>query len=188
MMKDLNLIPEKTAFVVIDLQKGIVGRELKPHSATEVINNTMQIAKKFSEKGMFVAFVRVCETPNPKTDAENTKMSFPEDWDKYIEEIDQIENKFLITKRQWGAFYGTELDLLLRRRGIETIVLCGISTNIGVDTTAREGYQLAYNQVFVEDAMSAMTKEEHDYTCKYIFPRIGKIRTTKEILSSLEKK
>ncbi|KZL89103.1 isochorismatase family protein YecD [Clostridium magnum DSM 2767] len=77
------------------------------------------------------------------------------------------------------------IDLQLRRRGIDTIVLCGVSTGIGVDTTAREAFQQGYNQIFVEDAMAAITKEEHDYVCKYIFPRIGKIRTTENIESSI---
>jgi nicotinamidase-related amidase len=81
-----------------------------------------------------------------------------------------------------GAFYGTELDLQLRRRGIDTIVLCGISTSVGVDTTAREAYQLGYNQIFAEDAMTAGEKEEHEYVCKYMFPRMGRIRTTEEVI------
>lgn len=65
-------------------------------------------------------------------------------------------------------------------------MLGGISTNIGVDTTAREAYQYGYNQIFVEDAMTAVTKEEHDYVCKYIFPRIGRIRTSEEVISALK--
>lgn len=86
-----------------------------------------------------------------------------------------------------GAFYGTDLDLQLRRRGIGNIVLCGISTGIGVDTTAREAYQHGYNQIFVEYAMAALLKEEHDYVCEYIFPRMGKIRISKEVALSIIK-
>ena len=91
------------------------------------------------------------------------------------------------TKRQWGAFYGTELDLQLRRRGIDTIVLCGVSTNIGVETTAREAYQRGYNQVFVKDGMAANSKDEHETTIKFIFPRIGLLRTTDEVLNLIGK-
>lgn len=50
------------------------------------------------------------------------------------------------------------MDLQLRRRGIDTIVLGGVATHIGVDTTARDAYQLNYNQFFVTDMMSAQTK------------------------------
>ena len=102
-----------------------------------------------------------------------------------MEEIRPTEKDIVITKRQWGAFYGTELDLQLRRRGIDTIVLCGVSTNIGVETTAREAYQYGYNQVFVTDAMAASGKEEHEVTLRFIFPRIGLLRTTEQVLSAL---
>jgi nicotinamidase-related amidase len=83
----------------------------------------------------------------------------------------------VITKHQWGAFYGTELDLEFRRRGI--------ATNIGIESTARFAYEYGYNQIFAEDAMSAMSVEEHRFTVTKIFPRIGLVRKTKEILADL---
>ena len=101
-----------------------------------------------------------------------------------MEEIKPTDKDIVIAKRQWGAFYGTELDLQLRRRKIETIVLCGVSTNIGVETTARDAYQRGYNQVFATDAMAANSKDEHEATLKYIFPRIGLLRNTDEILKA----
>ena len=122
----------------------------------------------------------------PNTDSKINPIQLPEGWDSFVPELINVKNAHDITKRQWGAFYGTDLDLQLRRRGIDTIVLCGISTSIGVDTTAREAFQHGYNQIFSTDAMTAPTKEEHDYVCKYIFPRIGKLRTTEEIILSLK--
>ncbi len=92
----------------------------------------------------------------------------------------------VIGKRQWGAFYGTELDLQLRRRGIDTILLAGISTNIGVESTARDAYERGYEQVFVEDAMTARDAGEHAHTVRLIFPRIGRVRSTADVLAALE--
>jgi nicotinamidase-related amidase len=92
---------------------------------------------------------------------------------------------FVITKHQWGAFYGTELELSLRRRGITAIVLCGISTNIGVESTARCAFEYGFNQIFVEDAMAALSADEHALTVGKIFPRIGLVRKTNEILEDL---
>lgn len=89
----------------------------------------------------------------------------------------------IITKRQWGAFHGTELDLQLRRRGIDTIVLCGIATSIGVESTARYAYELGYNQIFPEDAMTSRNEEEHRSTIANIFPRIGQVKTTDEVIA-----
>jgi nicotinamidase-related amidase len=183
---------EKTALVVIDLQKGIAcsERPLFPYTTAQVIQNACRLVEAFTARGAFVALVRVSTTDGkdmvkPRTDLKANAMQYPEGWDSIVPELTQYQSFHLITKRQWGAFYGTDLDLQLRRRGIDTIVLCGISTSIGVDTTAREAYQHGYNQIFVEDAMAASTREEHDYVCKTIFPRIGRIRTTAEVLGCL---
>ncbi len=92
-----------------------------------------------------------------------------------------------VTKRQWGAFFGTELDLQLRRRGITTIVLSGVSTPIGVEQTAREAWQLNYNVVLVEDASAATAGDAqiHEHSIKKILPRISKIRSTADVLAAL---
>ncbi|AGK95789.1 hydrolase [Clostridium pasteurianum] len=177
---------EKTALVVIDLQNGIVSGEHSPYSSAEVVKNASKLINAFTEKGAFVVLVKVSSVDGkdmfkPSVDLKISLVQFQEGWDSYVPEIANSKNAHTITKRQWGAFYGTDLDLQLRRRGIDTIVLCGISTGIGVDTTAREAYQHGYNQIFVEDAMTARAKDEHDYVCKYIFPRIGKIRTSEEV-------
>lgn len=181
---------DKTALVVVDLQAGIVNRELSPYSGAQVVRQASKLAKVFAEKGAFVVLVRVSSLDGkdmfqPKLDMAANPVQFPEGWDRLVPELTAVNPAHVVTKRQWGAFYGTDLDLQLRRRGIDTIVLCGISSGIGVDTTAREAYQHAYQQIFVEDAMTAVTKEEHDYVCKYIFPRIGRLRTTEEVASAL---
>ena len=182
---------KSTALVVIDLQNGIAGRELKPYTGEVVVNNAVKLAKAFNEKDGFVVLVRVStldgkDMLRPKIDIQGSAAKYSEGWDMIVPELSDINDTYLITKRQWGAFFGTDLDLQLRRRGIDTIVLCGISTSIGVDTTAREAFQRGYNQIFAEDAMTAASKEEHDYVCKNIFPRIGKIRRTEEILEKIK--
>jgi Amidases related to nicotinamidase len=177
---------EKMALVVIDLQRGTVGRQHSPYTCEQVIRNANRLIDAFMEKGAFVVFVKVSSIDGkdifrPKTDLGNSHVQFPKGWDRLVPELENHKNAYVIIKKQWGAFHGTDLDLQLRRRGIDTIVLCGITTSFGVDTTAREAYQHGYNQIFVEDAMSAATKEEHDYVCKHIFPKIGQIRATEEM-------
>jgi len=92
----------------------------------------------------------------------------------------------VITKHQWGAFYGTELDLEFRRRGLATIVLCGISTNIGVESTARDAAEIGYELIFAEDAMTGGSAEGHANSVKHIFPRMGRVRSTGEIIAALK--
>lgn len=101
--------------------------------------------------------------------------------------LDPREGDIVITKRQWGAFYGTELDLQLRRRHIRTLILGGIATNFGVESTARDAYERGYEQVFVEDAMAAPTAEAHRFAVTTILPRIGLVRSTEHVLNALRR-
>ncbi len=191
MEEPLKLDPSRTALVVIDLQKGILGRELAPYPPAQVVENASRLARAMRDAGGFVVLVNVAfkdgrDALSPPCDLPMQRASPPKpDWAELAPQLGAQENDLRITKRQWGAFHGTELDLQLRRRGIRTIILCGISTNIGVETTAREAYQHGYEQVFASDAMSAMSKEEHEASLKHIFPRIGLVRNTEGIIKAL---
>ena len=186
-----TLNKEKTALVVIDLQKGIVTRDTKPYPSNKVVENSKQIANKFRKNSMHVFLVHVTfsvdgkDRLNPITDNTQSMGTFNPDWADFFSEIGPEAGDYIITKRNWGAFYGTDLELQLRRRGIDTIVLTGISTNFGVESTARNAYEMGFNIIFVEDATSSFTEEAHNFPYKYIFPRIGLIRNTDEILKML---
>lgn len=91
----------------------------------------------------------------------------------------------VITKHHWGAFYATDLDLKLRRRGIATIILGGISTNLGVESTARAAFDHGYEQIFVSDAMTAHEARDHEHTLRRILPLLGKVRSTRDVVSAL---
>ena len=193
MEKTFTLDKTKTALIIIDLQKGITGREAKPYSSKQVIENAVQLLDAFHKNEMLVFLVHVGSAPdqkdrlNPVADISwsGSGAPLPADWSQLVPELLSRNSDFIITKKQWGAFYGTEIDLELRRRKIETIVLCGISTNIGVESTARFAYEYGYNQIFVEDAMSAQSAEEHEHTVEKIFPRIGLVRKTEEVLLAI---
>ena len=91
----------------------------------------------------------------------------------------------LITKRHWGGFAGTDLEKQLKTRGIDAVVLTGISTNIGVESTARQGTGLGFAFVIVEDACAAADAESHNYSFEKIFPRLARVRTTADILAAM---
>ncbi len=190
-MGNLSIDKARTALVVIDLQKGIVERRTAPYASDVVVKKAAALAGAFRENGMPVFLVRVTPSPDgkdalhPIADAAVPAQVPPPDWAEIVAEMGPKPGDFLITKHQWGAFYGTELDLACRRRGISTIVLCGISTNIGVESTARCAYEYGYEQIFAEDAMTCMSAEEHLMTVTKIFPRIGRVRKTEEILACL---
>ncbi len=189
---ELSIDKSRTAFVAIDLQKGIVSmsRSLAPHSAEEVVSNASKIAEAFRRNEMPVFLVHVQRsreaTLNPEADV---KMQFgnpPADWSEIVPRLGPKPSDVVITKQQWGAFYGTDLDLQLRRRKMDVIILCGVSTNIGVESTARFAYEYGYQQIFAEDAMSASSAEEHGLAINTVFKRMGRVRSTSEILKALE--
>jgi nicotinamidase-related amidase len=169
-----------------------VDRKLEPNTASQVVANVSKLVKRFREAGMPVFLVHVASIDGRDVLRSLTHQQVqwgsgqrPADWAEFVDEIKPTNKDIVLTKRQWGAFYGTELDLQLRRRGMNTIVLCSVATNVGVETTARDAYQRRYNQVFAADAMAANTKDGHETTLKYIFPRIGLLRTTDQIVAAM---
>ena len=187
----LDLAPETTALVVIDLQRGITSRQVAPHTAGQVLERAARLAAQFRKREATVVLVRVGYSADdrdrlkPPADVAPPSASSTADFSELMPALDQQPSDLIITKRQWGAFYGTELDLQLRRRGIETLVLCGISTNFGVESTGRDAWERGYGLVFVEDAMAGLSAEAHQFAIATIFPRIGQVRSTELVLSAI---
>ncbi len=177
------------ALVLIDLQKGIAGRETKPYSAKSVISNSARLVAKFREKDIPIFFVHVDSIGGVPlkviTDSALAGGERPRDWAEFVPELGVKPSDNLITKMQWGAFTGTNLEQQLRRRKIDTIVLCGIATTYGVESTARFAYEMGFNQIFVEDAMTDMSEEAHRVSVEYVLKRMGRVRSTDEVLSAL---
>jgi nicotinamidase-related amidase len=187
----LTLDAKQTALVLIDLQKGTLGRQTEPHSASDVLARSVRLAERFRAAGGLVVLVRVSFSPDGRDRlTQPTDEAFPAGatqpgWDEISPELGRDPKDIVITKRQWGAFYGTQLDLQLRRRGITTIVIGGIATNFGVESTARDAFEHGYALVFVEDAMAGLSSEAHSFAVKTIFPRLGRIRSTEEVLNAI---
>lgn len=188
-MPSLTLFPKSTALVLIDLQKGITSFPIEPHPIAVVVENATVLANQFRDLNAPVFLVRVAFPVGPAalnliTDAKAPlPVTEPEGWSELA--VKPLENDILLWKRQWGAFYGTELDLQLRRRRVDTIVIGGIATNFGVESTARNAYELGYHLVFAEDAMASFSKTNHDFATENIFPRLGRVRSTVEIVGAL---
>jgi nicotinamidase-related amidase len=187
-----SLDPATSALIVIDLQRGIVAREATPYSAAEVVERCAKLAEAFRREKALVVLVHVAFSEDdrdrltPTADSAPPANPLPPDWSQILPEIGPRPGDIVITKRQWGAFYGTALDLQLRRRGIRTLVFGGLATNFGVESTARDAYERGFQQVFVEDAMSGITAGAHQFAITTIFPRMGRIRSTDEVLAAIK--
>ena len=180
--------PKRTALVLIDLQNGIVSIPVAPHSAETVVANSKALAAQFRAAGAPVVLVRVAfaadyaDAPRQMVDKPMVRPSggLPVGWSRLVDGLEQ-PGDIVIAKRQWGAFYGTELDLQLRRRGIDNIVLGGIATNFGVESTARQAWELGYAVVVAEDACSSVAADLHAMTIAHVLPRIARIAQYSDI-------
>ena len=188
-MAELQLDPKKTALVLIDLQNAIVGMNPVPHSAAQVVENSKKLADAFRVQGAPVVYVRVDLNDFMKLPVDQPHNLGDKPLPAAASEITPSagfqHGDMLVTKRHWGAFTGTDLEQQLKSRGIDTVVLTGISTNAGVESTARQGTGLGFAFVLVEDACSSQNAEHHRFAFENIFPRLTRVRSTDEVLASL---
>lgn len=185
----IELDPRISALVLIDLQNGILGRTLTPVTSQELLVRGQALAERFRSAKATVVLVNVAFSPDG-ADALRQAVDQPQPlptgglpagWSEFPPGLKQAGD-LQITKRQWGAFHGTEFDLQLRRRGIRTIVLGGVATQIGVESTARQAYEHGYELLIVRDATTSSDAESHDMSMKHIMPRLGRIVQSSDIM------
>jgi len=188
----ITIDPATTALVLIDLQKGIVAAKTFPLEAMEVVTRAGRLAAACREAGVTVILVHVDPGPDgmlfPKVQADQPRppMKPPADFAELLPELGRQPSDVVVTKHQPNAFYGTDLEVQLIRRRIRTIILGGISTNIGVEATARSAHERAYEQIFVPDVMASRDGEMHDHTVKRVLPTMGRVRSLDVVLSALQ--
>jgi nicotinamidase-related amidase len=180
----ISTLDPVTALVVIDLQKGIVGIPCA-HPMAGVVANSVALLKAFRERGLPVALVNVAGAPAGRTDAKRPPFSPPPDFVELLPELDRQPSDIVVTKYTRGAFHGTSLDMLLRRRGVTQIVLVGVATSSGVESTANAGYEHGYNVTLAIDAMTDPSLDAHTHSVERAFPKLGETGTTSEILAKL---
>jgi len=181
----LTALDPKTALVAIDLQKGIVAMQTTPPSA-DVVKASAELAKAFRKKGLPVVWVNVAGGAPGRTDAPRPTGERPADWAELVAELGVEASDHRVTKLQLGGFAGTSLDQYLRRKGVTQIVLVGISTSIGVESTARAAYDNGYNVTLVTDAMADRDATMHTHSIEKVFPRLGERTTVAELTKALD--
>ena len=173
-----------TALVVIDLQKGIVGMPTA-HPTADIVRHAATLAKAFREHGLPVVLVHVTGGAPGRTEQVRSAKR-PEGWADLVPELDRQPSDHTVTKATWGAFTNTDLHPFLQSLRVTQVVIAGISTSIGVESTARYAYELGYNVTLAVDAMTDMSLDAHVNSITRIFPRLGETATTHEIVSLLE--
>ncbi|MDY0746491.1 isochorismatase family protein [Paucibacter sp. R3-3] len=179
----ITSLDAKTALVVIDMQKGIVSLPLA-QPVEPIIAKVAELARAFRAAGQPVVLVNVAGRA-PGRNQQPGGFTPPPDWAVLIPELEQQADDHLVTKLQLGAFVGTSLEQFLRRGGITQVVMCGIATSIGVESTARQAYDLGFNVAFAVDAMNDLNGEAQHNSIERIFPRIGELGSTADVIALL---
>jgi ureidoacrylate peracid hydrolase len=172
------------------------------------VDNAVRLMKAGREFGLSIFFAKGNHRPDSATstllltdtnnslkpwpNGEVTKGKMPaiggDKSSEVIPELDPRPEDYYIPKYRWSAFHQTYLDLALRSRGIDTIIISGGSTDVGVTSTVYSGRDLDYNLIVVRDACgTSHDQRAHDVLMELIFPRMSRVRTTNQVLEMIQK-
>jgi nicotinamidase-related amidase len=182
----VTTLDPKTALVVIDLQKGIVGLPTV-HPMSGVLASAAVLTAAFRRRGLPVVLVNVTGGAPGRTERSHSPEGLPADWADLVPELNAQPSDLLVTKRTWGAFTNTGLEARLKALGVTQVVIAGIATSIGVESTARHAYELGFNVTLALDAMTDLSLEAHENSVARIFPRLGETGSTWEIAGLIDR-
>jgi nicotinamidase-related amidase len=142
----VSMLDAKTALLVVDLQKGVVGRPTA-HPIDAVIKNAVALTEAFRRHALPVVLINVDGGAPGRTEQARPRGGFPSGWSDLIPELKRQPGDHIVTKRTWGAFTNTGLGKHLGESGVTRVVIAGVATSIGVESTARHAHELGFNVV-----------------------------------------
>ena len=183
----LTILDPQTALIVVDLQKGL--RDIPSlHPMAGVIGHSCQLIEAFRKQKLPVVLVNVAGVAPGRTEQPPRYRELPADFSELIPELDPQPDDILITKRTWGAFANTGLEAQLKAKGVTQVVLTGVATGTGVESTARQAYEAGFHVTLAIDAMTDSRPEAHAYSLKHVFPRLGETGSTQDVFDLLAKR
>ena len=183
----LSTLDPKTALIVIDLQKGIVAYPTV-HPIHEVVKHASALADAFRRHGLPVVLVNVTGGAPGRVEQSRSRGQPAADWAELVPELNPQPEDHRVTKRTWGAFTNTDLESHLKTSGVTQVVIVGVATSVGVESTARQAYELGFNVALALDAMTDLNPEAHANSLTRVFPRLGETGTTQEIIGLLDER
>jgi nicotinamidase-related amidase len=180
----LTRIDDKAALIVIDLQQAIA-TAVTIHPVGEIVGRASRLAAAFRARRLPVVLVNATGSAPGRTEASLGSYSRPAGWTDILPELGPQPGDTRITKQTWGAFHNTPLDDHLHSLGVTQVVLAGVATSIGVESTARAAHEHGYHVVLVTDAMTDGNADAHHNSITRIFPRLGETAPTGEVLEKL---
>jgi nicotinamidase-related amidase len=180
----VTALDPRTALIVIDLQKGLVSYPTI-HPFSEIVDKSCRLAEAFRASGLPVVLVNVAGRAAGRTEQQRPSEHPPAEWADLVPELGAKEGDIRVTKHSWGAFPHTDLEQRLRDAGVTQIVLTGIATSIGVESTAREAYALGFLVTVAIDAMTYMDDSADETLIRKIFPKLGETGTVEKVVELL---
>ena len=199
-----KLDPARTCLLLFDFLRGHVDREEEARKRfAPVIANAARLLDAARRTRSMVAFARADHRADRRTSARTIRDTDnrlrplqPDDvaghmpsitggtWEAdIVTALAPLEDEFVVPKHRWSAFHGTYLDIALRARKVDTVVLCGGSTDVGIASTAFAARDLDYNLVIASDACTSPETDNHDQFMRRVFPRMSRVRTTEQVLA-----
>ena len=185
----MTTLDPHTALIVIDMQRGIALRDnLAPHPASEIIDRAGRLVDRFRKYGRLVVLVNVDAVPPGRTDrnAGAPRPRLSKESTEFIDEFAPEPTDLVVTKHSRSAFAGTGLADDLRSRGITQVVVVGIASGAGVESTARDAHEAGFHVTLPTDAMTDSVGERHAHSVREVFPQIAETGSTAELLGLLD--
>jgi nicotinamidase-related amidase len=184
----LTTLDPNTALLVVDLQKGLIGFPFI-HPIAQVAARARALIDAFRAQKLPVVLINVAGgAPGRTEQPRRLQDPRPAGFTDFLPELGQQPDDIVVTKRTWGAFASTDLEARLRALGVTHVVVAGVATGTGVESTARQAYEAGFNVTLAIDAMTDARAEAHDYSLKNVFPRLGETGAAQEIIDVLTKR
>jgi nicotinamidase-related amidase len=184
----LTTLDPNTALIVVDLQKGIVSVP-SIHPMGDIVARARTLLDAFRRHGLPVVLVNVTGVAPGRTEQPpRLTGAMPEGWADLIADLDRQPGDIVVTKRTWGAFASTDLETRLKALCVTQVVVCGVATGTGVESTARQAYEQGFNVTLAIDAVTDARPEAHAHSIANVFPRLGETGTTNDVIELLEKR
>ena len=201
---------KKTGVLFFDILNGYVPESApgRPRALKPWIQNAVRLSKAARAAGLPLFFAKGNHRPDNATtallltDTNNSLTPWPNGevtkpkmhviaGDKssdVLADLGPRPEEYYIVKYRWSAFFQTYLDLALRTRGIDTIIISGGSTDVGVTSTLYSGRDLDYNMIVASDACgTSHDQRAHDTLMELIFPRMARVRTTDQVIEMIQR-
>ena len=180
----ISTLDPTTALIVVDLQLGTTSAPTA-HPIADVVAHAVDLVAAFHTAGLPVVLGAVDGMAAGRTTYGPGGREFPAPFSELVAELGTQADDIRILRRTWSVFAGTDLDAQLKALGVTQVVVVGVATSFGVESTSRQAYDLGYNVVIAVDAITDRTLESHDNTVARVLPALGELGTTADVLALL---